>query len=209
MSDEVQGRILARRARFIALTLAGAGCTPAETAQPPVVALPIPAPDASLVETPPADAGAVDTGAVDAAAVDAGISAATQLRYDRVRARAAELVARITSIEATIAKARAVGTPAGKADWLAIVQEIDDASSAIGMMSVYCPSPERPETAEFLRWTDGERAKLVTALDAARTKATAKLKDATMSGDARYDALRQENWSAHPRPCLSIACDHW
>ena len=211
MSDEIQGRILARRARFIALTLAGAGCTPAETAPPPVVVLPSPAPDAAAAVTPVVDAGAVvEAGApVDARVVDAGVSAATQLRYERVRARAAELGAAGTSIEASIAKARPVSTPAGKADWLTIVQAIDDAAQSIGMMAIYCPSPERPETIEFMRWTEGERAKLQAALDAVRAKAAAKLKDKTMTGEARYEALLNEARSARPKPCLSIACDSW
>jgi hypothetical protein len=60
-----------------------------------------------------------------------------------------------------------------------------------------------------MRWAGDEGAKVQTALDAARAKAIAKLKDATTSGEARYEALSQESRNAHPRPCLSIACDHW
>lgn len=29
-----------------------------------------------------------------------------------------------------------------------------------------------------------------------------------MTGEARYDTLLAEVRSAHPRPCLSIVCDH-
>ena len=208
MSDDVQRRIFARRARFIALTFAGVGCTPGETAPPPVVARPVPEPDASsVVEPQDAGAGAVDAGAtVEAAPVDAGVSAATQLRYDRVRARVAELRARITATEAAMAKARPVATPAGKADWLTIVQDLDDTAEALGMMAIYCPSPPRPETTEFMRWTAEQGAKVQAALDAARAKAHAKLKDATTSGEARYEALSQENRSARPsRASASLA----
>ena len=88
--------------------------------------------------------------------------------------------------------------------------ELDDTTWSLGMtMGVSCPSPARPETDEFLRWTADEGAKVQAVLEAARVKARAKLKDATMSGKDRYDALSTENRNAHPRPCLSIACDHW
>jgi hypothetical protein len=163
-----------------------------------------------VVEPPEAGAGAVDAGAaVEAAPIDAGVSVATQLRYDRVRARVAELGARVTTIEAAIAKARPVATPAGKADWLTIVQDLDDTASALGMMAIYCPSPARPETTAFMRWTADQGAKVQAALEAARAKAYARLKDATTTGEARYEALSQENRNAHPKPCLSIACDQW
>ena len=212
MSNETQRRILARRARFIALSLAGAGCTPGETAQTPVVALPVVAPaDASPAEPAVTDGGTPDTAvAIETTGPDGGVSAATQLRYDRVRLRIGEARTRIAAIEVEIAKARPVATPAGKADWLTIVGELDDTTWSLGMtMGVSCPSPARPETDEFLRWMADEGAKVQAALEAARVKARAKLKDATMSGQDRYDALSTENRNAHPRPCLSIACDHW
>lgn len=212
MSDETQRRILARRARFIALSLAGAGCTPGEAAPTPVVALPVVAPaDASRAEPATADGGAVDAMALaEAGGSDGGVSAATQLRYDRVRLRFGEARTRIAAIEAEIAKARPVTTPAGKAEWLTLVGELDDAASSLGMtMGIPCPSPARPETDEFMRWTADEGAKVQAVLEAARVKARAKLKDATVSGQARYDALSTENGNTHPKPCLSIACDSW
>jgi hypothetical protein len=204
--DPTADRILARRARFVALALAAVGCHEGEAAPS----------NQSVVLPPPPDAGttasAVDAGETHAVIVEAGadptdISPATKERYARHAAQMAGLRNDIARLTETIAKAPAFSS-ATTASWQELTYQVQVLYQAIGYMAIYCPA-KRPETDTFLAQVEKDREALRGEVDGVKKKATARLADKTMSGDARFDLLVQQYNNSHPRPCLSIACDSW
>lgn len=214
VSESQRDRILARRARFVALALSASGVSACHQGdgvaeRHDTVYLPPAEMDASTTAT--VDAGAEETGGVAVVEAgppaDAGISPATQERYARFAANAASVAQSIDALDAKVTKMGNYG-PANATAWRDVVGEIQDRYSSIGYFSIYCPKP-RPETDAFLAHVQDEAQKLRARVDALKKKAEGKLADKTTKGDARYDQLIDQYNNANPRPCLSIACDSW
>lgn len=206
MNDDSRDRILARRARFVALTLAAVACHDGEPAKnQDSVYLPPPEHDA---EAPVAvlDAGTT-TSEFDAARDTTGMSPATRERYVKLDARIAATRDEIMKVEEAVAKQPAF-TNATSATWQELVAQVQSLYQSVGYLGIYCPK-KSPETDAFLAHVEAEQTKLRGLVDALKKKATTKLTDKTMSGDARFDKLYDQWNSANPRPCLSIACDSW
>lgn len=183
--------------------LGAVGCHPNESA-PPQQAIDLPPP------APPNDAGAVDAAVVENepqtprdAGGDGGISPETALRYKRLADHVATMRTAIDQVSRKVA-----ATSPTSNTWVDLVGEIQNLSRGLGYGFIYCPKP-RPETDEFLRHVQKERADLSAAIDELKARAATKLATKTTPGTARYDALLQQYDTANPQPCLSMSCDNW
>lgn len=205
--DDARDRILARRARFVALALAAAGCHEGEaTKGPETVVLP-PAPEdagthvATVEDASPPPKPAPEAGTPD------GISPATAQRYAKANSRIASVKEAIEVAHEKVVK-QAPYSAANAAQWRDLVAEVQELYSSVGFLSIYCPK-KSPETDAFLAWVQAEQDKLRVTVDGVKKDAEKKLTDPSTTGAARWDLLLSQWNQANPRPCLSIACDSW
>ncbi len=205
--EDARDRILARRARFVALALAAVGCHEGEgTKAPETVTLPPPPEDAGTHVATVEDASPPPKAEPDAG-TPAGISPATAARYARARTRIAEAKEAIETVHEKIVK-QAAYSSANATQWRDLVAEAQELYSTVGYLGIYCPK-KSPETDAFLAWVQAEEDKLRASVDDVKRDAEKKLQDKTTTGAARWDLLWSQWNQANPRPCLSIACDSW
>lgn len=213
MSD-AKTAILGRRARFLALALAGChgGGEPAHdttTVTLPELEAGSPVPIAHPDPIAP-DAGAPARVASEDETIPDGTSPETRKRYESFFARTAEIRKSLDEVEQKLAAAPAFGTsPTAKAYWMDLVVRTDGAGGSVNYLGVHCPTP-RPETDMFLARTRKVAGDLHTRIDALRQRAQQKLGGGDQQrGQQKWEQLEDEHNLANPRPCLSIACDRW
>jgi hypothetical protein len=207
-------RVLRRRARFLALALAGChGGEPAHDTT--TVTLPeseggAPIPVAHPDPLPSPDAGTPRVATGEDESIPDGTSPETRKRYENLFKRAAEIRKSLADVEQKLASAPSLGTsPSAKAYWLDLVGHADGVGGSINWMGIHCPA-QRPETDLFLARAGKVAGELHGRIDAMRERAQKKLGNGDQRlGLAKWEQLEDEFNRANPRPCLSIACDRW
>lgn len=201
-------RILERRRKFLGTTIALIGCTP--TTRPPNVAE-IPPSDAAVPTVTATAQDPVPDAAPDvkkstpgrSITIPDGISEATRTRYER-------LDQSVTSFNQGIAKASQEIASAPKCPgiacdefWIKMAGAIADHSQQIFWFGYYCPQ-KNDETDAFLAELKNQQSIARDAAAKVREQAIKKLGSESLlqKYSTQYDM-------ANPRPCLSVACDHW
>jgi hypothetical protein len=130
--------------------------------------------------------------------IPSGITAETLQRYKILAERIASFKQRQAKVAEELAK--------GPSSWRDFAGELDGLQSSIGWFGYYCPNPPRPETDAFLKTVEDQRKVANARTDALRKEAERKL---GKNGHAELERYSREYDMANPRPCLSVACDHW
>lgn len=203
--------ILGRRARFLALALAGChgGAPVADTTTVSVptldaaAPLPVAHPDPVVPDAGPRPVAHTK---VDETIPD-GTSPATRTRYERVFSNANDVHAALDDLDVLLAQLKA-GRPA-RAEWMAFVERMNGTPERSRWMGYFCPT-QNPETAAFLARVEAVRKELAqrSATLLQRAQTVLGRGDAT-AGEAQWNKLTDEYEAANPRPCLSVACDRW
>jgi len=210
VSGDLRNRILARRARFVGSALALAGCSPSTKPANVAVIEPIDAaaiPTAtSSVSDPPRDAGPPPSPGKRGPyfTIPDGITPETRKRYDLLEQRMTEFHKVVDDLDKEMQTAPKC--PGNTCDdfWREIAGKIEELGTRMTWLYIFCPNPQREETDRFLQVAKEQREQAEKLRGSSQAKA-----ESMVGGKAKFERYQSEYDKAHPRPCLSFACDRW
>jgi hypothetical protein len=202
-------RVLARRARFMGTVMALAGCgnSPSSgSGAPPSV--PVIEPGDAGPQTPIATFPEQDAGPREERfefLVPEGISEETRTRYVRLKDSVQNTRKEITRVRGQLKSAPTCPSASCDTWWRDMAGTLQSLQQRTGWLGYHCPK-KREETDRFLERVEKERKDLQERVGRVRSEALSLLGP---NADQRLAQYEHEYDAAHPRPCLSIACDSW